>query len=356
MNEPEVVATDDIEAVEAPAATESPPKDMETTIRETYRKLTAEKEPDESEAAPESPSTEKPRGKDGKFAKKEAEPAAPSVEAAAPTPTPVPEDPAAQYPGTWKKEIADKWTALPPEIRAEVHRREQDFHKGISEYKEAAAFGRAVGNEMLPFVNEFRQMGTTPSGVLKELMPIWKNIAFGTAEQKQQTLLQIARDAGIDIASLAAAPPQAAAPASVDPTLQQLLTRQTRLEGLLQQQTAEQARQAREAADAEIGRFRSDPANTHFAAVESQMAALISSGQADSLKDAYDKAIWLNPDTRTKLLADQAEERRKRDAEQAAAARKAASVNVVKRGTPPAPTKPRTMEDTIRETYRRLQS
>ena len=113
---------------------------------------------------------------------------------------------------------------------------------------------------------------------------------------------------------------------------------------------------AREAADAEIGRFRADPANEHFPVLESQMAALITSGQADSLKDAYDKALWLNPETRAKAIAKQDDVRRQREAVEAAAARKAASVNVVKRGTPPAPAKPKSMEDTIRETYRRLNS
>ena len=43
MTEPEVVATDDVETVDAPVeAVETEPKDMETTIRETYRKPPAD--------------------------------------------------------------------------------------------------------------------------------------------------------------------------------------------------------------------------------------------------------------------------------------------------------------------------
>jgi hypothetical protein len=81
---------------------------------------------------------------------------------------------------------------------------------------------------------------------------------------------------------------------------------------------------------------------------------VIQSSGLQGLQEAYDKAIWMVPEVRDKLLAKQDQERRAKEAEQAAAARKAAAANVRPRGTPPAAQKPGSMEDTIRATYREL--
>jgi len=106
--------------------------------------------------------------------------------------------------------------------------------------------------------------------------------------------------------------------------------------------------------DAEIGQFGKDPKHEHFEAVRQEMGRLIQAGSAQTLQDAYDKAFWSLPETRAQLLEKETQERSKRQAEEAAAARKAALANVTRRGTPPTVQKPGSMDDTIRSEYRRL--
>ena len=39
------------------------------------------------------------------------------------------------------------WENLPPEVRAEVHKRVADFHKGLESYRGLAQIGQALGTE-----------------------------------------------------------------------------------------------------------------------------------------------------------------------------------------------------------------
>jgi hypothetical protein len=62
------------------------------------------------------------------------------------------------------------------------------------------------------------------------------------------------------------------------------------------------------------------------------------------------------PEVRASLQAKQRADERKRAAEKAAAAKKAASINVQPRGTPPVAPKKGTMDDTLRDAFRKLKS
>lgn len=109
-----------------------------------------------------------------------------------------------------------------------------------------------------------------------------------------------------------------------------------------QQQQAQQresnARRVHEAATV-IDNFASDPANPrpHFDAVKEDMALLIRSGRAKDLADAYDRAVWGNPQLRASLLAEQqakaAEDAAKAARERQAAADRARIINARTVGT-----------------------
>lgn len=323
------------------AAQEAAPASMEDTIRETYRELTG---------APSAPL----RGPDGKFLR--ANPAevpgdsgegAPAPDSA---PTPSEAAPWDAVPNTWKKEAAAKWSALDPDVRQEIHRREEDFHKGIGQYRDAAAFGKSIFEDVAPHFDAMRQIGGTPREVLRDVLGAWRALATGNPEQKRSTLLQLASGYGISLDELNDARANAPSPA---PELQPVLQRVQQLEQHIteSQRAREQAEFSERVASAE--KFLSDPSREYIGEVFDDMLALVRTGIAP--QDAYDKAVWANPATREKVLAKQEGERKKREAAEAAAARKAAAVNVQRRGTPPSAAKAGTMEDTIRQTYRQLQ-
>ena len=81
---------------------------------------------------------------------------------------------------------------------------------------------------------------------------------------------------------------------------------------------------------------------------------MIQSGQAQGLEDAYEQAIWLNPETR-KIVLEEQEKGKLAEAQKAVKkAKKTAGTQVKsKGGTGSKPTKKKTMEETMSETYDR---
>jgi hypothetical protein len=92
--------------------------------------------------------------------------------------------------------------------------------------------------------------------------------------------------------------------------------------------TAEQVReitlrtQEEQRMASEVGTFFQDPQYPFAENVRSDMSLLIKGGGADTLQDAYEKAVWANPETRSLLIKQQREEE---EARRAAEAREAAS-------------------------------
>jgi hypothetical protein len=82
---------------------------------------------------------------------------------------------------------------------------------------------------------------------------------------------------------------------SVDPAIMQKISA---LETYIQQQQES-------GVQTEIQRFASDPKHTFFENVKKDMGQLISSGQAEDLDDAYDKACWANKEIRALLIKQQ---------------------------------------------------
>ena len=84
-------------------------------------------------------------------------------------------------------------------------------------------------------------------------------------------------------------------------------------------------------AQSELQKFTSDPAHIYYEDVKEDMALLLSQGRAQDLKDAYEKAFWMNPKVREAVQADQlrqAEAKRLNEAKQKAANAKRASFDV----------------------------
>jgi hypothetical protein len=328
----------DATPVETLAAPEARP-DIEDTIREAYR---ASQRP---EGEQEEGSAARQRDPSGRFTR-------PAEQAATAGEVPfIAKKPHDEYPVSWQREFADQWGALPESVRQQVYKREQDFHQGISQYKEAAAVGNALWDSIGPHVDTMRQMGATPQQVVNELMGLWHTMVSGAPEQRRETLLRIAQQAGIDISG---APSASTDLQGQPPDLNPALQRIAQIEQRLQQD--EQGRRQAEFTTLlnQVKTFQGDPKNEHFDLVADEMLAMIRSRYANNLADAYDKACRLSPAVQAKAAEKTAAEQARQAADKAAAARRAAAVNVTRRGTAPTAPQKGTMEDTIRENYRRL--
>lgn len=346
MEETEVLSTEE-EAV-------TPEVSMDETIANTLKEIEARGEVQEE--VTDEPESGRVRDEKGRFAaKQEAAPETPvEVAEEAPT-TSVP--PELQKLGL-RKEEAEAIAANPMALQAFM-RRSEEMHKGLDQYREKAQFGAQIEQAIQPYMATINAMGAHPAMAVQRLFSADHALRYGTPQQKTNMLMQIAKDYGVSMDSINEY--QAEQP-YVDPQVQALQTQVQQLQALIAQQDQKHNQQwewqERQAHDSAIARFSQDPANTHFESVRGEMADLLQANLATDLKDAYEKAIYLNPTIRAAVLAQQqaaAEEKRKADAiQKAQVAKKAASVNLPRKGLVPASRPVGSMEDTIRETAQRL--
>jgi hypothetical protein len=341
-------ATPDVD----PTVRDDAPLSMDDTIRDTLRSLQSPE--DSTAAAPvdgvvagavEDPEAAAARIRDaqGKFA------AAPAVTDPA---APVVADPAAQVepaPNTWKKEAAAQWGTLPPDVRAEIQRREQDMHRGIEQYKTAAGFGQSIERAIAPYAQTLQQLGVSPDRAIGELMAADHKLRHGSPQEKSAYFAELAHSYGIDIGQATQAH------AAFNPEQHALQVQNQQLQSQLQSFQQTQQQQAQASLDSEISAFSADPSHSHYETVKPQMIALLQAGQATSLADAYEQAIYANPTTRAAVLQQQATAQRDEAAKKAQTAKAAASINHRPRPAMPVAQPIGSMEDTIRATLRSMQ-
>lgn len=324
---------------------EDAPKSMDDTIRETLRSLTEKCEGLTDESEPEKPA--KVRDEAGKFASDK-----PVIAESKETPVDVPkpdQEPEYTAPNTWKKGAAEKLRSADPEIRAEVERREADFHKGIEGYRQKAQFADVLQAAIQPHMNTLQSLNVAPDVAVRELLQADAKLRYSPPEQKQQYFAELARAYGVDLGQVANLP-------QPDPNVSAMQNRVQQLEGWIQQQSLMGQQQEQAKLNSEISSFSADPSHSHFETVRGHMAALLQAGQAKDLNDAYEQAVWANPQTRSSLIAQQQADAKAQAVKAAQAAKQAASVNTRARPSMPVAQPIGSMDDTIRATLRRLQS
>lgn len=265
-----------------------------------------------ADAEPAAPQVERARGPDGKFAKtpEPAKDAAPAKAAAPVDPkSPPPEDPvkasvqpstAGAPPTSWAAEAKAGWATLPPAIQNAVLKREQEASNGFREYSERTkAYERALS----PVAQEAQRLGLNVEQGLQRLMDGHRFLEA----QPAQAILWLAQKHGLNLAELASNPPApqpaARTEAIVPPQfLEQVSSLEQRFNLLL-------ADQNKSAVDA----FAADSKNAHYAAVEEQLPDIMRELRMANpqllgvplLQAAYDRAVWLNPEVRDKMIAEQ---------------------------------------------------
>ncbi len=287
---------------------------------------------------------------------------------AASTPAAVtpPADETAVAPKTWRPEAAAEWEKVPPLVRAEIAKREQDIFRGLESYKVDATIGQGFKNVLQPYAEVFQRFNIDPAQLTSNLMSMHYQMATGTPESKKALITKIAADYGVDLASETAfldAPYVDPAVAALRKQNDELQSRLQRIEGTQNQTMQQQQNAAREKLNAEITTFASDPAHPYFDEIAADITAQIKAGAKD-LAEAYERAVYANPVTRAKEIAristEQMNKAQADAAERAKAARAATSGNVrAKARSGSAATSSRgigAMEDTMKETLAAIHS
>jgi len=270
--------------------------------------------------------------------------------------------PAVAFKPPWKKAALAEWEKLPALARAEIERRESDFHKGIEQYKAGAASAQEWDRTLQPFMATIKTFNVAPQVAVQELLKADHALRYSAPQNKVGFLLKIAGDYGIDLNTLANGIQQIAG-AQVweqqnpgDPRLQQLqneiaLLKQQQLQAQQQHVQAEAS-----AVDQEIAAFAADPDHEHFPLLQKDMGILMQHGRAQSLDEAYEMAMRQNPQTYQVWLAQQQQGWDAQRKAKVAKAKQAGANNVRPNGRASVPTAAptRTMEEDIEATARQL--
>lgn len=363
--------------------------EADARMAEDWKAIVAKHQVDEEPAAeaPESvekteapEKAEKARDEKGKFAKAE------KVEKPAPAATPeetpaepqeaaaaTPENPEGRdlnrAPSSWKPAAKAAYNALPPEIKAEIHRRESDFMKGQSGLLPDAQFGKSIRQVAEPYRMLIESEGGTVEKAFSDLLRTAALFRTGTHQQKQQALSQIAHQYGIPMPQAQIGgeqgAPQAGPQVYEDPRVSTLLQRME-----AESRQREQADNSRRTAAADKWMNELDakgqPVRPYLDNVIDDMVPLVaqmrardpSVSEAEIFQKAYEAATWANPEIRALLVKQQQDEleakRREETLRKANDAKKAASVNVPRRAVGKTQAAKGSMDETIREAARTL--
>ena len=108
-------------------------------------------------------------------------------------------------PSTWSAKGKASFSKLPKHIQDEIIKREADIGKGISMYKQAANYGRSIGEAIKPYEAMIRSENSDPIKTVQSLLNTAYRLRSGTPQQRGQLVMQIAQQYGADLSQYSSA-------------------------------------------------------------------------------------------------------------------------------------------------------
>jgi hypothetical protein len=352
-------------------------QELEAAAEEANARHSGEEETSEPRQAREAPQQRQPaeparaqptdsraRGPDGKFLASQAQqavapeaPAEPEPQASAAPEAPAepqaPQDPLTTAPSTWTAGAKAKWETIPPDIRQEILKREQDVQRGFSQLDSERSFGRELRQIVQPYEAILRASNMTPQAAIQSVLNTAYVLRTSDPVTKARTLMQVAKDYGVDLNLLSPQPGVAPQPQPFEPIVSGLQQRLDQQDARWQAwQTQQQQAAERSAADI-YESFANNPANKYFAvpAVQTHMGALMQAGVCKSMDEAYKMACAAQPEVASRIAAENTAAAKAAEAKRLAldkARRKGTSVRGGPGGyTPPAPNMAASVRDDI---------
>lgn len=231
--------------------------------------------------------------------------------------------PSNRFPEAMRAELSK----LPPAVIQQLNAREEQVHQELTRNSEERKTGSEFNKAVAPYMAQIRSENTTPINAVAELFNMAYFLRTATPQQKGAFLWRTAQQFNADMRQVQQG--QAVPQQQFNPQINAITQQVNTLQQQLKQQQDQKAAAEQEAITSQINTFKADAAHPHFDAVALDMAAMLQAGRAQNLQDAYDKAIFANPEIRSIVMAEQVKaDEQKRVADQKAkadAARKAGS-------------------------------
>lgn len=259
-------------------------------------------------------------------------------------PSPEPSADLLPPPKSWRQDMHPHWGKMPKEAQQYYVEREKQMLDGMQQY-------RRIQDVLTPFEPLLSQKGVSVYDWVQGLVNAERMLTQGTPEQRQAAYRKLGEQLGF-----ANQPEQNQTP--VDPMVKQLQDKIAMIESGLTAQQQAVYNETKSKIQTEVDVFAADTkAHPYFDEVADDMQVFLRQGL--SLQDAYDRAVWANPATRTKEQARALTEHEAKLKENARLSslpkKKAASVNVRNADSNRTPTEPvGSIEDTIKAQLREI--
>lgn len=280
------------------------------------------------------------RASDGKFAKrnhvadalapKAEEPAATEIEGSSPeVETSETAPPSIAPPASLPGEMKAKWSTLPSDVQQVWAKRESESHAKITQQGQQLEAYKPLSKVLEQHQDLFASKGLTPDDGINRLLTVQRALE----SDPHATIQRLAQMYGVTLPT--------GEPGSDNQQVSFLQNRIAQLEGQIretrekvvsrEQKEVEAQRQTVVSAVDEFS--KSKPDYDILEPYIEEAVRLIRMKEPnlpvrDVLEQAYDKAVWLHPDTRAKKVAEEAKKRSEEEARKVAEASKVAKLNV----------------------------
>lgn len=250
------------------------------------------------------------RDETGKFAKKPDVP----VDDKSPPPISAPDKPTEQpavsatksipaaIDKAWTPAAKAKWNDLPPEIQAEITRREEEIHRGFTKFDEERVYGKQIKEAVTPYMPMIQAEGSTADKAINTLLSQAYLLRHGSAQEKFNLWINTAKKYNIPLPKEFGIP-QSQTPNSTEFDPNAIAAKVPEL--VKKEFESYQQKQEEAQVKSTIDAFAADPAHPHYETVRPIMASLLANGKAKDMQDAYDQALWVIPEIRSTLQQSQ---------------------------------------------------
>lgn len=254
--------------------------------------------------------------------------------------------PTTKAPTNWRPEVREKWASLPPDVQAEINRREREISIGLGQAAPWRQKAEAWDKVTAPFEMMFRADGVDAPRKVAGLLQLEAALRTQPGPAKAGIVANIIRQFGVSVEDLASALDGSQTPQHVaarpdayrDPRVDQLFA-------TLQHQA--QQRQAQQQAEAEASLAKIRETNEFYEDLREPAADLLEMsykrGKPITIEQAFEQAALLDPAVSGVKAQRKAAEEAKAKAAEAAKKRAAAgSIRSLPGGPPPAGEEPET--------------
>jgi hypothetical protein len=297
------MAIDDINAVDSDA--------RKSLLEEQFSEI------EQQEVAPEPAQVDRVRDEAGRFATE-----APQAQTNTPQEVKAEEEPLwRRPPASWKKDYHEIWKTADPKLQEYAWQREEQMRAGVEPLIQKAQFADQMHEVIQPYINTIRGLGIEPTQAVKALMEADHTLRNSDPQTRMNYFMQLAQSYGINLGNQPMAP--------VDNTVYSLQNELNKIRGEIGSWKEAQEQQQNMALLGEINNFATRA--EYFEEARPAMIQLLNAGLAQTLEEAYDKAIRLTPElfeTVQQQHNAKVQQQRSMEANRAAKAARAAAVSV----------------------------